>query len=62
MTDLAESSNEVLDRSVLASLRELQEEGEPDIVAEVGGLFIEHFSNMDFRTMSIVSDFNNLKN
>ncbi|MGD0950926.1 MAG: Hpt domain-containing protein [Methanotrichaceae archaeon] len=42
MTDLAESSNEVLDRSVLASLRELQEEGEPDIVAEVGGLFIEH--------------------
>ena len=42
MTDLAKSSNEVLDRSVLASLRELQEEGEPDIVAEVGGLFIEH--------------------
>lgn len=42
MTDLAESSNEVLDRSVLASLRELQDEGEPDIVAEVGGLFIEH--------------------
>jgi HPt (histidine-containing phosphotransfer) domain-containing protein len=42
MTDLAKSSNEVLDRSVLASLRELQEEGEPDILAEVGGLFIEH--------------------
>ena len=42
MTDLAKSSNQVLDRSVLASLRELQEEGEPDIVAEVGGLFIEH--------------------
>jgi HPt (histidine-containing phosphotransfer) domain-containing protein len=42
MTDFIESSNEVLDRSVLASLRELQEDGEPDIVAEVGGLFIEH--------------------
>jgi HPt (histidine-containing phosphotransfer) domain-containing protein len=42
MTDLAEGSNEVLNRSVLASLRELQEEGEPDILAEVGGLFIEH--------------------
>ena len=46
---------------MLASLQELQEEDEPDIVADVGGLFIEHFSNMDFKTMSIVSDFNNLK-
>jgi HPt (histidine-containing phosphotransfer) domain-containing protein len=27
---------------VLASLRELQEEGEPDIIAEVSGLFIKH--------------------
>ncbi len=45
MTDLTESSNEVLDRSVLASLRELQEEGEPDIVAEVGDLFIKHAPN-----------------
>ena len=42
MTDLAKSSNEVLDRSVLASLRELQEKGEPDIVAEIGDLFIKH--------------------
>ena len=42
MTDFTESSNEVLDRSVLASLRELHEDGEPDIVAEVGSLFIEH--------------------
>lgn len=42
MTEVTENSKEVLDRSVLASLRELQEEGEPDIVAEVGGLFIEH--------------------
>lgn len=32
----------VLDQSVLASLRELQDEGDPDIVAEVGGLFIKH--------------------
>ena len=31
-----------LDRSVLASLRELQDTGDPDIVAEVGGLFLEH--------------------
>lgn len=33
---------EAIDRSVLASLRELQEMGDPDIVAEVGGLFIKH--------------------
>jgi len=33
---------DVLDQSVLASLRELQEAGDPDIVAEVGGLFIKH--------------------
>ena len=58
MTDLAKSSNEVLDRSVLASLRELQEEGEPDIVAEVGGLFIEHAPNMGFLTVAIASDSN----
>ncbi len=42
MTDAAESSNEVLDKSVLASLRELQEDGDPDIVTEVGDLFINH--------------------
>jgi HPt (histidine-containing phosphotransfer) domain-containing protein len=39
---MGEEQNSVLDRSVLASLRELQEEGEPDIVAEVGDLFINH--------------------
>jgi len=33
---------DVIDRSALATLRELQEEGEPDIVAEVGGLFLKH--------------------
>jgi len=33
---------DVIDRSILASLRELQDEGDPDIVAEVGGLFIKH--------------------
>lgn len=32
----------VLDQSVLASLRELQDAGDPDIVAEVGGLFVKH--------------------
>ncbi len=42
MTDAEESSNEVLDKSVLASLRELQEDGDPDIVTEVGDLFINH--------------------
>jgi len=33
---------DVIDRSILASLRELQDVGDPDIVAEVGGLFIKH--------------------
>jgi HPt (histidine-containing phosphotransfer) domain-containing protein len=33
---------DVLDQSVLASLRELQDVGDPDIVAEVGGLFVKH--------------------
>ncbi|MEI8004132.1 MAG: Hpt domain-containing protein [Methanothrix sp.] len=37
-----EDFSDVIDRSVLASLRELQDEGDPDIVAEVGGLFIKH--------------------
>lgn len=35
-------TEEVLDQSVLATLRELQEEGEPDILEEVGGLFLKH--------------------
>jgi HPt (histidine-containing phosphotransfer) domain-containing protein len=42
MKDGGEVFCDVIDRSVLASLRELQEEGDPDIVAEVGGLFIKH--------------------
>ncbi|MCJ7443319.1 MAG: Hpt domain-containing protein [Methanotrichaceae archaeon] len=37
-----ETSTEALDRSVLVSLRELQEKGEPDIVTEVGGLFLKY--------------------
>jgi len=39
MSDVAD---EVIDQSVLASLKELQEEGEPDILEEVGGLFLKH--------------------
>ncbi len=35
-------TEEALDQSVLSSLRELQEEGEPDILEEVGGLFLKH--------------------
>jgi HPt (histidine-containing phosphotransfer) domain-containing protein len=42
MVDAAEGSNEILDQSVLASLKELQEEGEPDIIEEVGSLFLVH--------------------
>ena len=42
MTEGYEVSGNALDRSVLASLRELQDDGDPDIIAEVGGLFLEH--------------------
>ena len=42
MKEGGEVSCDVIDRSVLASLRELQDEGDPDIIAEVGGLFIKH--------------------
>jgi len=42
MTEGDEVFSDALDRSVLASLRELQDDGDPDIVAEVGGLFLEH--------------------
>ncbi len=42
MSEVRGETTEAIDRSVLASLRELQVSGEPDIVEEVGGLFIEH--------------------
>lgn len=42
MSDVEGDICKPIDQSVLASLRELQEDGEPDIVAEVGGLFIKH--------------------
>ncbi|HUS76271.1 MAG TPA: Hpt domain-containing protein [Methanothrix sp.] len=42
MKEGGEVSCDVIDRSALASLRELQDEGDPDIIAEVGGLFIKH--------------------
>ena len=42
MKDGEEDFTDVIDRSVLASLRELQDEGDPNIIAEVGGLFIKH--------------------
>ena len=42
MKEGGDTFRDVLDQSVLASLRELQEAGDPDIVAEVGGLFIKH--------------------
>ena len=42
MKEEASDPGSFLDQSVLASLRELQDEGGPDIVAEVGGLFLKH--------------------
>lgn len=42
MIEAGDDSCDVIDQSVLASLRELQDEGDPDIVAEVGGLFLKH--------------------
>ena len=42
MKEGRDTFRDVLDQSVLASLRELQDAGDPDIVAEVGGLFIKH--------------------
>ena len=42
MSEDASDPGNFLDQSVLASLRELQDEGDPDIVAEVGGLFLKH--------------------
>ena len=42
MSEDASDLGNFLDQSVLASLRELQDEGDPDIVAEVGGLFLKH--------------------
>jgi HPt (histidine-containing phosphotransfer) domain-containing protein len=40
--DMSDESEAVLDQLVLASLRELQEDGEPDILEEVGSLFLNH--------------------
>ena len=42
MSEDASDLDNFLDQSVLASLRELQDEGDPDIVAEVGSLFLKH--------------------
>ncbi|OPY50996.1 MAG: Hpt domain protein [Methanosaeta sp. PtaU1.Bin112] len=42
MKEGGDVSCDVIDQSVLASLRELQDEGDPDIIAEVGGLFLKH--------------------
>ncbi len=42
MSEGVEGYSEAIDQSVLANLKELQEEGEPDIVEEVGGLFLKH--------------------
>jgi two-component system, sensor histidine kinase and response regulator len=42
MPDTESSDVKSLDRSILASLRELQEMGEPDIVLEIGGLFLKY--------------------
>lgn len=42
MREEASDLGNFLDQTVLASLRELQDEGDPDIVAEVGGLFLKH--------------------
>lgn len=39
MAENNEGSTEVLDREVIASLRELQDEGEPDIIVELSDLF-----------------------
>ena len=37
-----DSATDVLDKSVIASLRELQEPGDTDILEEIGVLFIKH--------------------
>ncbi len=42
MSEMAEGSGYSIDRSILATLRELQDEDESDIVAEVASLFFKH--------------------
>lgn len=42
MADNFEGSSEVIDKDVIASLRELQDEGEPDIIIELSDLFFEN--------------------
>ena len=45
MNECKEDITRPIDRSVLTLLRELQVKGDPDIIAEVGGLFIKHSPN-----------------
>jgi HPt (histidine-containing phosphotransfer) domain-containing protein len=42
MVEAREDICEAIDRSVLAGLRDLQVKGDPDIIVEVGDLFIKH--------------------
>lgn len=42
MADNFEGSTEVLDKEVIASLRDLQDEGDPDIIIELSDLFFEN--------------------
>lgn len=42
MANNFEGSTEVIDKEVIASLRELQDEGEPDIIIELSDLFFEN--------------------
>jgi HPt (histidine-containing phosphotransfer) domain-containing protein len=42
MAENFDGSTEVLDKEVIASLRELQDEGEPDIIVELSDLFFQN--------------------
>lgn len=42
MSEGVKGYSEAIDQSVLANLKELQDEGEPDIIEEVGSLFLKH--------------------
>ncbi|MCX6673693.1 MAG: Hpt domain-containing protein [Methanothrix sp.] len=56
MKEGGEDFCDVIDRSVLARLRELQDEGDPDIIVEVGGLFIKHSPEKVNAIMQSVED------